>query len=144
MDSVVLSGFKTRPLEYIRLLRHWRILDTGSVYSMQNLPKDSEEYLSALCNVRCFKLANTRIEHIKTEKNFAVISQDSMKPSPISQSNFLPRHRRVCDSCQLLTTLQLSSFALKADEGRVPLLSRLLRENTRLRNVQFNCAGFFN
>ena len=88
MSAVVLSGSETHLLEYIRLLRHCRILDMGSVYSMQNLLKDSGEYLSALCNVRSFKLAKIRIEHIKTEKNFAVISQHSMKSSPISLSNF--------------------------------------------------------
>ena len=126
MDGVVLSGSKSRLLEHVRSLLHCRG-DFGVKYRMRDLPNDSGEYLSALCDVHSLILLNTTVEHTTFATLFSAF---------VTLVDYFPN----------ITSLELDSLELEPDEGLVPSLSRPLRGKAHIHfadYVQDDCLEFY-
>ena len=131
VDGVVSSGSKTRLLQYVRSFQHSRTRGDGIRYPMWDLPKDSGEYFSALHNVHSLTLRNITIEYISGRKTFGkcfsafrnTLTELSLELFAISFQMFAT----FVDYFPNITTLRLSSFALRSDDRSVRPLSRPLR-----------------
>lgn len=147
MYGVVGSRSKTHLLRYVRSLTHSLGLKKGTRYPMQNLPRDSGEYLSALHNINSLSLQNITSKHTGEEIFRACFSgfRDTLTKlsleritAPFSTFVALVGH------FPNLTTLRLSPFKLKPDEGPVPPLTRPLRGNIYIHDVGSDCLAFIN
>jgi hypothetical protein len=64
MNGIVLPGSKTDLLRYIHSILHSFFPLHGTWYPVRSLPKDSGQYLPALCNLCSLSLYNAYIEHL--------------------------------------------------------------------------------
>ena len=145
MKSVVLPGPKTHLLESVRSLHHTCSQNPGNTCGMGHLAQDTREYFPALRNLRSLTFAHIGITHAKEAEFHARFSAfhetlTSLILGTITTSfgafvtlvNYFPN----------ITTLQLGSVALEADEGPIPSLSRPLRGRIHFHDVQANRLEF--
>ena len=145
MSSVVLSGSKVHLLGYVRSL--WQFMDMGTKYTMQDLARDSGEYLSALHNLRSLTLVNTMIEHISEDQLHTCFSAFRQTLTSLFLDTFatsLSAFVTLIDHFPNIATLRIDWLEVEPDEGPVPSLSRPLRGKLHLHDVQDDCLEFFN
>ena len=136
MNGIVLPGSKTDLLRYIHSILHSFFPLHGTWYPVRSLPKDSGQYLPALCNLRSLSLYNAYIEHLsevefrtcfsafrETLTGLAIGFFSTSFSAFVALVNYFPN----------ITTLRLGSFSLRPDEEPVPLLSRPLRGKIYIR-----------
>ena len=130
IESVVFSGSKTHPLEYVHSLHYSRSRSPGIAYGMGHLAQDIVEYFPALRNLRSLSFGHIGTAHAKEAEFHACFSAfretlTSLILGTVTTSfgafvtlvNYFPN----------ITTLQLDSVVLELDEGPTPSLSRPLR-----------------
>ena len=142
MKGVVLPGSKAHLLEHVRSLRYSR----NPNYRMQDLAKDSGEYLSALRNLRSLTFFAIKVEHIGEDQLHACFSAFRETLTYLSLESFATSFSAfvtLVDYFPNITTLRLCSFVLEPDEGLVPSLSRPLRGKLHLRDLGADFLKFF-
>ena len=147
MDGVVLSGSKAHLLGYVRSLCHSPGQNVG-FHRIQDLARESNEYLSALRNLRSLTLRNARIEHIHEDLFHISFSAFRVTLTHLSLETFSTSFSALISfivSFPNITSLKLDpTSVLVPDEGPVPLLSRPLRGKLHLSGTQHDCLEFFN
>jgi len=146
MNGVVLSESKTHLLGHVRSLRHYPCTPDAGSYPMRNFPKDSGEYLSALCNIRSLELANIRIENIGEEGFHTCFSAFRETLTDLTLMVFVTSFSAfvtLVDYFPNITTLRLSMLTMDPEEGPVPSLSRPLRGKISLCYIHPGCVEFF-
>jgi len=144
MNGVVLTGFKTRLLGYVRSLQHCRGVYAEVKYCMRNLPQDHGEHFSALCNLRTLMLFNIVIEHIGEAGLRTCFSTFRETLTSLALQKFLVPFSSfvtLVDYFPNIRNLQLRSFTLGSDTSPVPTLSRPLRGRVGVCGVD-GCLNF--
>jgi len=109
---------------------------------MQNLPRDSREYLSALPNIHTLKLYHIRIEHIGEEEFRTCFSVFRETLTDFSLGTIITSFNAFVTLVNYfpnITSIQLGSLVLKPDEGPVPTLSRPLRGKVHIWGAHAGC-----
>ena len=146
MDGVVFSESKDRLLGYARSLWYFHGMLSGIKYQMRDLPRDSREYTSAMCNIRSLTMVNIRVEHISKEGFHTCFSAFRetltflfLEFFSTSFSAFVT----LVDYFPNITTLRLRSFTVEPDEEPIPTLTRPLRGKIYIMVARPNCLEFF-
>ena len=111
---------------------------------MQDLPRDSGDYLSALRNLHSLALFNITVQHISEVGFHTCFSAFRETLTSLSLDSFVTSFGAfvtLVDYFPNITTLQLCSFELEPDEIPVPSQSRPLRGKLRV-HVQIDCQEF--
>lgn len=113
---------------------------------MRNLPQDSGEYFSALRNLHTLTLYNISIEHLHEEGFRNCFSAFRETLTSLSLETFAMSFGAfvaLIDYFPNIAALQLRSFEMERDKGPIPSLSRPLRGQIHVLDVQADWLGFF-
>ena len=144
MDGVAQSGSKAHLLAHVRSLSHRR--GPGTKYPMRDLAQDSGAYLSALRNIHSLTLCNTQLEPViegRFRTCFSAFRETLTHLSLETITTSIGAFVNLVGYFPNITVLQLRSFALQPNEGRVPPLSRPFRGKVHVRCSQGDRLKFF-
>ena len=146
MDGVALSESKAHLLGYVRSLRHTRCRGGIIEYQMRDLAQDSGGYFSGLHNLHSLTFYNIRVEDISEGEFRTCFSGFRETLKYLSLGIFTTSFSALVTLIGYfpkITTLRLSPFVLRPDEGPVPSFPQPLRGKLHVHEVEANCLEFF-
>ena len=147
MKGTVLSGSKAYLLKFVRSMWHSRSRRGGIKYQLQDLARDSGEYLSTLRNLQSLTLVNIRVEHISEDLFRTCFSAFRETLTYLFLDFFTASFSAFVTLVEYfpnLASLRLGSYTAEPDGGPVPSLSRPLRGKLHIDEVLATHLEFFN
>ena len=127
MNGVVTPGSKTHLLDHVRSLEHFRVMGCPPI---GDFAWDSEEYFSALRNLRSLTLSSIKVKYVSDDQFYAHFSAFRETLAHLSFSSLIASFSALValvDYFPNLATLEPHTFILEPEEGPIFSPSRPLR-----------------